>query len=136
MSNEKGISTPELNKLQNVDILVKSKKLQYLCNTMENMLVSLNEVINLVNKMKSSQSKYNINNKLLRNHLELIQRDEFFDKEQINKLIKEANLYTKRNLTQDYKQLETKYTKLSEYYKNMDRDYYRQTLEDINEDLF
>lgn len=134
--SEKGIPTPELEKSSNVDILIKTRKIQMLSKSLERMLVCLKEAGNLVNKLNSIKNNYKECVGLFENDLTLIENNEVFDTDKIKSLQYESNLYTKNKLIQDYKGIETKYSELSEYFSFIDKDFYSQTLENIIEEMF
>lgn len=133
---EKGIDSKELEKLLESDILIRTKKLKLLSDSLEKILISFKEVGNLVNKIRIYKEQYKVQYKLFNTQLNLIENDEIFDKDKIKQIEHDSRLHTKMKLIQDYKQIETIYNQFSEYYNAIDRDYYNEIMNTIMEEMF
>lgn len=136
MSEERGIPSNVLNSMTNEDILIKSRKLQSLVNILKNLLGTTKELISFVVRMKSAQHQYLIQTELLEKTLEQIDNNTFFDDDKLEAIYKESELHTKRQLINNYRLLEVKYENLTEYYERIDREYYFQILEEIQNNVF
>lgn len=134
--SETGIPTPELQKLPNIEILIKARKLQILCKVLERMLVCLKEASNVIQQLNGIKTNYTECLDLFETQLNLIEKDEIFNEDKIKELKKEATLYTKTKIIQDYKIVETKYADLSEYYSLIDKNYYNEVLNDVCDEMF
>ncbi len=125
-----------LLELSNEDILIKTKKLQILSTNLKNLLNTLKEITGTIQKLKFLEIQYRTHSETLEKNIDLNENNELLSEYQIECVLKEAPFHSKRKLIQDYKQIEVKYSNLSEYYERVDRAYYYQLLEDISDSVF
>ncbi len=125
-----------LLELSNEDILIKTKKLQILSTNLKNLLNTLKEITGTIQKLKFLEIQYRTHSETLEKNIDLNENNELLSEYQIECVLKEALFHSKRKLIQDYKQIEVKYSNLSEYYERVDRAYYYQLLEDISDSVF
>ncbi len=125
-----------LLELSNEDILIKTKKLQILSTNLKNLLNTLKEITGTIQKLKFLEIQYRTHSETLEKNIDLNENNELLSEYHIECVLKEAPFHSKRKLIQDYKQIEVKYSNLSEYYERVDRAYYYQLLEDISDSVF